>query len=188
MSPRDEETWRLFVAVPLGEEVRSAAAASGSILQTSLSDAAWRWVDRLDLHVTLAFLGSVSPSAVPDVAERLAKVARESRSMTLLCGGVGAFPSARDARVLWYGVDDAAGKLRSLAAHVRSAVGLPDEAPFRGHITLARVRASRNADVRRRLLVAVPRSRLHVRSIVLYRSSMDARPSRYEALERWPLP
>ena len=188
MSPRDDETWRLFVAVPLDEEARSAAAASGSLLLARLSDAAWRWVDRLDLHLTLAFLGSVSPSAVADLAERLGEVARESHSMTLACGGLGAFPSARDARVLWYGVDDPAGELRSLAARVRSAVGLPEDAPFRGHITLARVRASRNADVRRTLLIPVPGSRLHVRSVVLQRSSMDARPSRYKALERWRLP
>ena len=64
MTSSREEMWRLFVAIPLNDEVRTAATASATLLQARLGRDGWRWVDPEMFHLTLAFLGNV-PSSSP---------------------------------------------------------------------------------------------------------------------------
>lgn len=109
------ERWRCFVAVPIGETLRS-----------SLEDARAPWLERPDLqelrwtdparwHLTLAFLGDVEPERVPRVIERAADVARRHAPLRLPTGGLGAFRSPSEGRVAWYGIGDPDGRLADLA-------------------------------------------------------------------------
>lgn len=54
------ERWRCFVAVPIDEDVRLALAAAAV---PSRAHADLRWVPAGSWHLTLAFLGSIEPSA-----------------------------------------------------------------------------------------------------------------------------
>jgi 2'-5' RNA ligase len=98
---------------------------------------------------------------------------------------VGAFPRPQRARVLWYGIDDHAGRLDELAGRVSSAAGLPEQDAFRPHLTLARSRNDQGSDARPLLAAArPPRASLPVTELVLYRSHLGSGPPRYEALRR----
>jgi 2'-5' RNA ligase len=179
--------WRLFVAVPLGEELRAALAASLEAWSARPDLDGLRWTDPSAWHVTLHFLGATDPSEAERIGADLARVAAAHEPMRLATGGLGGFPSAGRARVAWYGVADAERRLRRLMADVRLALA-PDEAGrFRAHVTLARAR-SEPVDLRGWIASAdPPEGRLEVGEMLLVRSHVGRRPARYETLASLPL-
>jgi 2'-5' RNA ligase len=92
-------------------------------------------------HVTLRFLGSTDPRSVPWIGDRLAEVASDIAPFERGVRGLGAFPSARRAKVLWAGFEDDDGSLARLAGAVADALDprFPaEERPFGAHMTVAR--------------------------------------------------
>lgn len=159
---------RLFVAVEVGEDVRSAVAAAVAPLRESLR---LRWVAPERYHLTLVFLGDVAEERVPAV----------SRALGSACAGVAPFELALSGRlgtfgrrVLWAGLE-ASPALTSLAAaateQLRPVVALPDDdRPFSAHLTLAR--SGRDWVSRDQVAeVAVPALAWPVDRVVLMRSA-----------------
>ena len=146
------ERWRCFVAVPLPNRVRSALSDVVGAWRRDPFGPDLRWTDAAGWHLTLAFLGWIDAGLSDDILRRLVAPAREMRPIELAGGGLGAFPSPRRARVLWYGMSDAAGAARSLAEGITKALApivprVEEGTPFRPHVTLARVRAARGIDL-----------------------------------------
>ena len=99
--------------------------------------------------------------------------------------GVGAFPSARRARVVWAGVEDRHGGLararpaRSTAPGVRTS--RPEERPFAPHLTLARLNPPGLRECRPSWRISTVASRPFARApAVLYRSHLQRPAARYE--------
>ena len=126
---------RLFVALELPEALKQAIGE----LQSGLRDA--RWLDADALHVTLAFVGEVEPSARRRIEEALARV--EAPPLAVELHGIGHFPHRGPPRVLWTGASPAAA-LGTLAAVVRRALARagfpPERRKFAPHVTIARFR------------------------------------------------
>lgn len=182
------ETLRAFVAVELSEEARRAVARVTEALRRVTSAAA-RWVPPHNLHLTLKFLGQVSEELLDPLVRALAPRVAGQSPFDVEIGEVGAFPSARSARVLWVGVAGGAAQLARLARGVEGAaasVGLPrDHRPYRGHMTVARLREPARVPIER---VERPSPvAIHVREIVLFRSDLGRGGARYQALARLPL-
>jgi 2'-5' RNA ligase len=184
---RGPETWRCFVGVPIGDELRDALSSYVARLQQPPEARSLRWSDPAGWHLTLAFLGPVRPDALPAIEHALRVVTRRCAPFSTATGGVGAFPSPRDMRVLWYGVDDLGGRLAALATELVAALGLPP-ARFRAHLTLARSREGRRGQVLMATLAGgagdPPRGELRVDALELYRSHLGDGPARYEVLAR----
>jgi 2'-5' RNA ligase len=115
---------------------------------------------------------------------------RLGRGFSIRFDGLGAFPRARRARIIWLGVTDGARELISLAEAVESAARRSDfpaeERPFKPHLTLSRVEPPRAvAD----LLSAQPALdiTMPVSEVVLVRSSLGAGPAKYEVVEKFLL-
>jgi RNA 2',3'-cyclic 3'-phosphodiesterase len=181
------EQLRLFVAVTLPDGLRGDVRAAMAAWRAHPTAGGLRWTDPGALHVTLAFLGSVDASRVPMIGARVADVASRHDSIGVATGGLGAFPRASAARVLWYGVDDADGRLGILAGDLREALGIAGGGPFRAHVTLAR---SRDRDVDVRPLIAhsdAPSARIEVAEVELIRSHLGRGAPRYEVIDRSPL-
>ncbi len=182
----DAERWRCFVAVPIGEALRASLDASLESSRERADLADLRWTDSDGWHVTLAFLGPVEPDSVPGLIERLTSISAESGT-SVRTGGLGAFPTPARARVAWYGVEDADGRLAGLASDVARALSLRVTQPFRAHVTLARAR-QRPVDLRSWLASAsAPEGVLEVDRIALMRSHVGGGPARYETLSTVPL-
>jgi 2'-5' RNA ligase len=175
---RGSSTLRSFVAVPLPAPVRAAilaavhdgksdrlpAATSGLVARLADADSGLaaqlpdiRWSRRPEnLHVTLKFLGQVDPAKLARFVEELAAALRAIPGFDIRLRGFGAFPSPRDAQVIWVGVDDPAHRLGQVAAiteqvAARTAVAgdpLLGKRPFRAHVTVGRLprRARRSVD------------------------------------------
>jgi RNA 2',3'-cyclic 3'-phosphodiesterase len=130
---------RLFAAVEIPEQVRAALAGSVTPLRERFPKA--RWVPLENQHVTVKFLGSTWPRLAEWVPETISGVAGRHEPFTTRIEGLGAFPKARTARVLWAGLDDAGGSLERLAADLDEALArefAPEKRAFTPHLTLAR--------------------------------------------------
>lgn len=172
--------WRCFVAVPIGDQLRAALSSAVAACRGSPGTEDLRWTDASGWHATLAFLGRTDPARLQSLGDALTEVAGRFAPFTLATGGMGGFPSARAARVVWYGIEDPEGQLAAVASAVRSAVGLADDQPFRAHLTLARARGQGRASID--LPTPAPAGMLRVDELVLYRSVLGEAPARYEPL------
>jgi 2'-5' RNA ligase len=173
---------RLFIAVPLTDQARDKIAAA-------LPPLPGRRVPPQNWHFTLRFLGDTERARRDQLAAILRRT-RFSRTFSIRFDGLGAFPRAKRARIIWLGVTDGARELVSLAEAVESAVRRSDfpseKRPFKPHLTLSRVEPPRAiADLlssQPALDVIMP-----VTEITLVRSSLGAGPATYEVVETFLL-
>jgi 2'-5' RNA ligase len=176
---------RCFVGVPIGEALRDELAAAVEAVREGIPTDydALRWTDPTGWHLTLAFLGSVLPDAVEAMVASLERVAANHAPFVVPTAGLGAFPSRRDVRVLWYGLVDRSRRLAELAVATREAAGVDRSAPFRAHLTLARSIGERGVALPSALWKApMPSGEVHVDRLVLYRSHLSGGPAHYESM------
>jgi 2'-5' RNA ligase len=137
---------RLFVAIEIPEDVRSAIGGLIKSLRGACRDA--RWVRIAGLHVTLKFIGEIPSERVDELKAALTWIPPRN-PIAMNFGGLGFFPNARRPRVLWAGVE-AGPDLSALAAAVENALspsGIEQEdRKFSPHLTLARFNESAGVD------------------------------------------
>ena len=132
---------RLFSGLEIPAPVASRLAG----LRGGLEGA--RWVEPENYHITLRFAGDVDGATAERFAEALERI--KFAPFELMLEGLGSFGRGRP-RALWAGIAPN-GVLASLAsAHEQAALaaGLDLEARnFHAHVTLARMRSIKAADV-----------------------------------------
>ena len=176
------ERWRCFVAISIGDGLRRdlRTAVDGWRGREDLAGLCWAGADAW--HVTLAFLGSIDSASVAGVVEHLATVAEAHPATSFTTGGLGGFPAPARARVAWYGIENADGRLARLAVDVTVALGLDASRPLRPHLTLARARRE-PVDLRPWLASAsAPTGVLAADRLELVRSHLGRGPAQYETL------
>lgn len=103
-------------------------------------------VEPKNIHMTLRFLGNITPSTVEKIFEEMKKV--QFTPFDVRLHSVGAFPNPRYPRVVWAGITQGADQLRSIFEQLEpKLLGLgfaPDPKGFSPHLTIARVRSGRN--------------------------------------------
>jgi RNA 2',3'-cyclic 3'-phosphodiesterase len=171
---------RAFVAVRPPDGALDAAEALVDSELSSIAGA--RWTTREQRHLTLQFLGNHAD--IDAVGAALGALAL--RSGTVALGGVGVFPSARRARVLWVGVATGSSFLAQLSAAVGALLAPlghePEERQYHPHLTLARFKAS--LDLRDVIAAHADRAvgaPFPVDEVVLYESSVRNTGARYTA-------
>jgi len=133
---------RSFVAVPLPDSVRAGVLAAADELGRALPGVKWsRKIE--NLHVTIKFLGSVEEAKLAAFSAALAESLGALPRFGIELRGMGAFPSARKANVLWAGVTDGGDRLGAVAAIVEETaaglgIGERESRPFRAHVTVGR--------------------------------------------------
>jgi 2'-5' RNA ligase len=185
---------RCFVAIDLPSDVRGGLGAAGDGLRVVAPRADIRWVATAAMHLTLKFLGEVPEERVAAIRDSLAVVAATTPPMMLTCAGLGVFPGPSRPRVVWAGITDGLRELGLLAAAVERAVEplgyAPERRPFRGHVTLGRVRSPRGFGPLARAIEGEGRAGFGtwmVAHVVLYRSHLRRTGSVYEPLATLPL-
>ena len=136
------ETFRAFVAIDLPESLRFALGA----VQQELKTAKFRvkWVRPESIHLTLKFLGNIDVNRTDEIVNAMTLSARGRNALRLNASGLGVFPNARRPRVIWVGLGGQVDHLKSLQqtldAHLAD-LGFPAETrPYKGHLTLGRVK------------------------------------------------
>ncbi|HVZ73595.1 MAG TPA: RNA 2',3'-cyclic phosphodiesterase [Polyangia bacterium] len=136
-----ETAIRSFVAVALPRAVQDEVAAAAGRLAGALSGVKWNRKAE-NLHVTMKFLGQVAPERLAALGAALREGLAEVAPFELWLQGFGAFPSARDAKVLFAGIADEKHELAEVAALVDAIAarfGFERETrAFTGHVTIGR--------------------------------------------------
>lgn len=162
---------RLFIAVPLPEELKKRLAQVQRQLKGS--GLPLRLPRPESLHVTLAFLGERPAESLEPLRDAVLSVSRTCGPFFCRCTGLGGFPSAHRARVIWAGLDED----RKWTELHRKLHRVLDEASdrFHPHITLARLRG-RPGDITglAQRLRQESWGRLPVDRMVLYQSELKA--------------
>jgi RNA 2',3'-cyclic 3'-phosphodiesterase len=184
------EKKRLFLAASLGiGPTRKIADAIGRLRAVAEKKGVRvGWVPPSNLHVTLKFLGWVSPEVAAAVEDRAAAALAGVRAFELGARGMGAYPTPATARVLWVGIQDPSGTLAQIASLLEAAMaelGFARETrPFSGHLTVGRVKDGKGAEEVLAPHRATDFGNSIVREVVLYESHTKSTGSEYTALAR----
>jgi RNA 2',3'-cyclic 3'-phosphodiesterase len=139
---------RLFIAIELPLEIKQGLAKMQEQLKGGGAGASWTKPE--GIHLTLKFLGETPESQVPEILQTLAAAVRGTGKFRVDVAGAGAFPNARNPRVLWIGVAGDLEKLQALQASVEEALRKlgfePEDRKFSPHLTLARIKYLRPRD------------------------------------------
>jgi RNA 2',3'-cyclic 3'-phosphodiesterase len=139
------ESIRSFLAFDIENDAVTArlVAAQRLLIQTG---ADLKLVEPNNIHLTIRFLGEISPPLVEKVFEEMKKV--RFTPFEALIRGLGAFPDLRYPRVVWAGITSGADQLENvfsqLEPRLRSIGFAPDPKGFSPHLTIARLRSGIN--------------------------------------------
>jgi 2'-5' RNA ligase len=193
----DDETLRLFVALPLGEATHKRLGGVQRKLQRVLPGGAVRWVKPAKIHLTLFFLGDTPRERVDPIAEALSVVTRNVPSFPFRVKGLGAFPNTRRPRVIWVGVEEPTGRLTLLHTAVNEALARvgyePETRPFTPHLTVGRIRRRTSRSKARLIGQEIDVAKIgllteeEARELVLFRSELKPTGAEYTALRTFEL-
>jgi 2'-5' RNA ligase len=143
---------RSFIAIELSEEAKEGLARLRKELERDEHKFV-KWVDPGGIHLTLKFLGNIPSKRVTEITKAIEEAARGISPFHLEISGLGAFPSLRQARVLWVGIGGEVDKLSRLQQNIDSTLAVlgfaKEERPFVPHLTLARIRQGASPPERR---------------------------------------
>jgi 2'-5' RNA ligase len=141
--PHNTEQIRSFIAIELPEEAKEGLAKLKKELERDEHKFV-KWVNPRGIHLTLKFLGNIPSKQVAEITEAIKGAAQGISPFHLEIGGLGAFPSLRQARVFWVGIGGEVEKLSKLQQNIDSALAAlrlaKEERSFVPHLTLARIR------------------------------------------------
>jgi len=139
----DGKTIRSFIAIDLPEEVKEGIRLIQGRIKPRLEQV--RWVRPENIHMTLKFLGDVEQSIIEPMSEGMTEVMRREEPLSFSVGGIGGFPRADRARVVWLGVRgdiDRLAVLQSAIEGFAESFGVAREKrSFRPHLTIGRTRS-----------------------------------------------
>jgi 2'-5' RNA ligase len=142
------EKIRAFIAVDIeSEEFRDQIIQ----LQKKLSDIGTdiKPVAPQNIHLTLRFLGEIETNLIEKIADIMKPI--EFKPFKIVFKGTGAFPSMKKINVIWIGLEHGQEELikvsKFLESQLRKIGFSQDKKGFSPHVTIARLRSSRNKDV-----------------------------------------
>ena len=140
---------RAFLAISLPPEIKAQLTNAVQRLAPVALDV--KWCTPEQFHLTLAFLGEVSPAILPHVTAAAGRVCAALPAFSCRARGFGFFGTKRNPKTLWAGVDpspELEALHEGLWAQLKKFGFENSEDEFRPHITLGRCReAARNHPV-----------------------------------------
>jgi 2'-5' RNA ligase len=139
------EKIRSFIAFDISSEeiLKKISGVQEKLVRT---EADLKIVKPKNVHITMRFLGEISPEALEKVIEQIKEI--KSQSFDVEFKEIGTFPSIKYPRVIWIGIKKGASELKEihdrLEPRLRKIGFIPDKKGFSPHLTIARVRSSRN--------------------------------------------
>jgi 2'-5' RNA ligase len=139
------EMIRSFIAFDIDNEsvIKRFSEAQAKLVNTG---ADLKLVKPQNIHMTMRFLGNISPPMVDSIHEEMKKISFTPFNVEIK--GLGVFPKLKYARVIWAGIRKGADELTNVFSQLEPLLrGLgfkPDPKGFSPHLTIARVKTGRN--------------------------------------------
>lgn len=182
---------RMFIAIETPENVAGQLQRLIERLQTI--DAPVRWVKPGQMHWTIKFLGDVDMLETAQVCQRMQEVAAQFEPIELTVQGLGAFPTVDRPRTLWIGSTTGNEAMEELHAALDASLGVMgfnrEQRRFTPHLTLGRVRGTKNIDQLNELLEAEAEflaGSMWADEMILFSSDLQSTGPVYEVVGRAP--
>lgn len=184
-------TWRVFCAVELPDEVRARLQQHVARLRAEFPDAAASWSRVENIHLTLKFFGNVAVDQIAKISAAATGTVAEFEQFKIDIGGTGVFPRPSRAQVLWIGISDPSGKLTELQKRFENECAKEgfekEERAYRPHLTIARLRKPERQLVDAHLRTDFGTADLTLKELIVFRSELSPKGSRYTAISRHEL-
>lgn len=170
---------RLFVAIPLSDEVKTELAHAQQSLMRQFRRSQVNWVAPENFHITVQFIGDVVEEKVAQLQEALHSVRCEPFALEL--GQVSAFPHPKRPQILVVetSTHPSLFVLHRRVANALLSQGLPiDTKKFTPHITLGRVKVA--SETLSGVEIPVEPIRIEVGEFVLMESFLGTLGAHYE--------
>ena len=181
---------RAFIALDIASDVRHAIHKATVQLRRE-TDSLVRWVSPENMHLTLKFLGDVSPDQVNQLSQALHSETKLYTPFDMNIGGLSAFPDIKRARVIVLEIT-APATLKALAKAVEivcSQLGHdPEPREFNPHLTLGRIRRDLSRPDQEKIRHALETTTIdfhgstRVDSVQLYQSNLNSHGAVYTKL------
>ncbi|HSL46610.1 MAG TPA: RNA 2',3'-cyclic phosphodiesterase [Anaerolineales bacterium] len=186
---------RAFIAVEIPAQIRQAVYKTTAGLRDEIGPLV-RWVPMENMHLTLKFLGDVSPSNVDMLSQIISAEADLFPCFDLHLRGLGSFPNLKRPRVIYIGIQ-APAALETLYRGIESAsrrLGYEsEERGFSPHLTIGRVKQNVTSSEQQTIRRALEETKIdslgmaRVDSVHLYKSDLKPTGSVYTRLYSAPL-
>ena len=186
---------RAFIAVEIPLEIRQAVCNATSNLRKG-SGALVRWVPTENMHLTLKFLGDISPSSVEMLTQMIRAEADLFDCFQIHLNGLASFPNLKRPRLIYIGIQ-APAALETLHRGIESAsrrLGYEsEERGFSPHLTIGRVKQNVTGTEQQTIRRALEDTKIdslgtaRVDSLYLYKSDLKPTGSIYTRLFSAPL-
>jgi len=180
-------TVRAFIAVEINQPNRQKISELIYLLKESNADV--KWITENQMHLTLKFLGNIDKARVPEISNALRSISHNFKSFIISLSNIGAFPSVNHPRVIWLGIDKGADLLKTLAEKIDSELeklGFQKETrEFKAHLTLGRVKTSKNMPNLTKLLKETAfssESDIAITELILFQSTLTPKGAVYTRL------
>ncbi len=187
---------RAFIAVEISPTLQEAIQIQTAGLRAALGAGLIRWVPPGNLHLTLKFLGDISPSNVDLLSQMLAGEAAQIQPFEMWIGDLGSFPSTKRPRVIWVGLD-APAALEAVQRGIEAAAArlgyAAEERPSSPHLTIGRVKQNLSVAELQKVRGALEESKIgrigvaRVEAVHLFKSELQPAGSVYSKLFSVPL-
>jgi len=181
---------RIFAAIDISEEARREISDYTENLKREFPDLRVGWERAGKLHLTLKFFGDLNDKQLRSLLEAAEETARQISNFNLRILQTGAFPTERNARILWLGLKDETESLRRLNAVLEvecAAKGFAKETrKFKAHLTVGRLREPHKSKelIERHLGEEFESAEFTVSEIVIYESRLQPNGSIYSIVSK----
>ena len=186
---------RAFIALEIPPKIQHAIHQAASKLRGE-TESLVRWVQPENVHLTLKFLGDISPASVDTLTQMLRAEAESCPPFDIHITGLASFPSPKRPRVIYIGIQAPAG-LEALHHGIESAtrrLGYESkERDFSPHLTIGRVKQNISAVEGQKIRQALEATKIdslgtaRVDSVHLYKSDLKPTGAVYTRLFSAPL-
>lgn len=127
---------RVFISVPI-----PVTDGLKGILDLMRSIDGIKAIPSTQIHMTLCFIGDMDERKIKDVKDAVERSLKDSHSSKIDIKGLGAFPNAKDPKIIWAGIDSDI-PFKEISDNISKELDIlkidHDRKTFKPHITLGR--------------------------------------------------
>ncbi len=183
---------RTFIAIKI--PIALVNAFDDMLSEMRRIDSGVKWVNPRSIHLTLKFLGSITPDQREKVFESVATAVQGEPALTLKTAQPGAFPSMKRPKVFWLGLQpdhlDDLSRIHTKLETELAKNGFPKETrAFKPHLTIGRVKNAKNlAEVTKKCIgYTFPQFGIPVTKMLVMKSELSRSGAIYTVQKAFPL-
>jgi 2'-5' RNA ligase len=128
---------KIFIEIAVPDQLKRRLAQK----TTEWSDLPIKWVKENNLHITVAFVGYVDESVIPDICRKINEAVNDLESFEITFNKIGLGPNIEDPKMIWLS-GEPNSELGKLNETIEEALGMHPQKHkhFCPHVTLGRIR------------------------------------------------